>query len=462
MNLNDNFKYLHMGLPDDILRRKLFGDFQGAIQLIDKKLKSEDYPQALLNSLIVQREIMLRLAENYPYTKTQAIEKVQAHITDFTESEFDNKVLDGEIEWIYIQGVPHYFDRFYESMVKTDAAFAARAGIKNMVCDGGSIGTDIKEDPLDQAAKRMKEQGNISNRISLRASVEIKDEYFEPGKLVRVHLPIPCNCPQQSEIHIKKMDPPGGHISPEDAPQRTIYWEERMMENHPFTVEYSYVYTAQYQDVDSIVPDENQPSFDNHEKAPHILFTPYIRELTQSLTQELNSPLEKARSIYDFVTLNMKYSFMRSYFSLENIPETGALNLRGDCGVMALLFITLCRCAGIPARWQSGLITRPDFCGAHDWAMFYIAPYGWLYADPSFGTGAVREENEERRKFYFGNLDPFRMVANTEFQADFTMAKDFWRADPYDNQVGEIETLHRGLRYFEFKRSKEVIGFEVL
>jgi hypothetical protein len=94
--------------------------------------------------------------------------------------------------------------------------------------------------------------------------------------------------------------------------------------------------------------------------------------------------------------------------------------------------------------------------------MFYVAPYGWLYADPSFGTGAVREQNEERRQFYFGNLDPFRMVANSEFQVGFTVPKEFWRADPYDNQVGEIETLHHGLRYIEFDRFKEVIKFEEL
>ena len=31
--------------------------------------------------------------------------------------------------------------------------------------------------------------------------------------------------------------------------------------------------------------------------------------------------------------------------------------------VQALLFITLCRCAGIPARWQSGLFVTPDDTG---------------------------------------------------------------------------------------------------
>ncbi len=460
INLNHKFKYLHFGVSDDILRRKCYGDFQGAIGLIDKKLESKDQPEAMLNSLIVQREIINRLEENYPYTKSQAIEKVQDDIKDFNEEEFDKRELNGEIDWIYIGGIPHYFDRFYETLIKTNKAFAKRAGVENIISDGASITKESEEDPLDRAARIMREKGSKSNRITVRASVQIKEEYFQPGQFLRVHLPIPCSCLQQSDIKIEKVFPSGPQIAPEDAPQRTIYWEEKMLENHPFTVEYSYIYKADYNDVNSIIPDEIQPSFDTEELPPHIVFTPYIQELTNSLTEGIQSPLEKARAIYDFITLNMKYSFMRSYFCLENIPETGARNLKGDCGVMALLFITLCRCTGIPARWQGGLVTRPDFCGAHDWTMFYIAPYGWLYADPSFGTGAVREENELRRQFYFGNLEPFRMVANSEFQADFIPPKTFWRADPYDNQVGEIETLNGGLKYFQFERLKEVIAFE--
>ena len=130
--------------------------------------------------------------------------------------------------------------------------------------------------------------------------------------------------------------------------------------------------------------------------------------------------------------------------------------------MFALLFVTLCRCAGIPAQWQSGLAAEPGFCGAHDWARFYVAPYGWLYADPSYGTAAVRAGNEARRKFYFGNLDPCRMVANNAFQAPFTVDKAHWRADPYDNQVGEMETGEHGLTYEEFLRDKQVLSCEEL
>jgi len=235
-----------------------------------------------------------------------------------------------------------------------------------------------------------------------------------------------------------------------------------MTENHEFVVEYSYTHTARYADLSAIVPDPVQPDFCTQEEAPHIVFTPYIRELAASLTEGVTDPLEKARIFYDFITLNMKYTFMPAYFSQENIAENCARNFTGDCGVLTLLFITLCRCVGIPAQWQSGLEAEPGFCGGHDWARFYIAPHGWLYADPSFGTGAVRTDSETRRKHYFGNLDAFRMVANSAFQAPLYPEKRHWRADPYDNQVGEMETAEKGLSYAEFDRFKSTVSFEEL
>jgi transglutaminase-like putative cysteine protease len=152
---------------------------------------------------------------------------------------------------------------------------------------------------------------------------------------------------------------------------------------------------------------------------------------------------------------------MREYITIENIPEYAALGKKGDCGVQALLFITLCRITGIPARWQSGLYTTKYTAGSHDWAQFYIAPYGWLFADCSLGGNAYREKDELRREFYFGNLDPFRMPANREFQREFVLAKAHLRADPYDNQRGEVEYETRGLRYDEFTSEILVSAQEV-
>lgn len=468
MNINDTFRYLNMGLPEDILRRKLSGDLAGAIKLIDRRLSEDLLPRELRFCLTAEREMISRMPEDYPYTKEEALALVREHIPDFTEEEFEERVEERKIGFLYLDGERRFFDRFFSSMCKSEPAFALRAGVKLPGVESAGKGS-AGEARLDRFARLMRERGEVANRIRIRAGLRIKDEVYEPGMFVRAHLPIPAACEQQSEIRIEKIFPEGGKIAPEDALQRTVCWEtalsERKGDGPDFYVEYSYVHRAKYHDVERMQREALwkgcvQPDFYTEEEAPHIVFTPYIRRLAAALTEGVKGPLEKARRFYDHITLHMKYSFMPAYFGMENIAENCGKNLTGDCGVFALLFLTLCRSVGIPACWQSGLTAEPDFCGAHDWVRFYVEPYGWLYADPSYGTGAVRTGNEERRKFYFGNLDAYRMVANRAFQAPFTIPKEHWRADPYDNQLGEIETGERGLRFGEYERSKEVLSCE--
>jgi hypothetical protein len=100
--------------------------------------------------------------------------------------------------------------------------------------------------------------------------------------------------------------------------------------------------------------------------------------------------------------------------------------------------------------------------GMHDWAQFYVAPYGWLYTDCSFGSSAVRNGNELRREFYFGNLDPFRMCANSEFQHEFDPPKKYMRYDPYDNQDGEAEYEDMRLLNTQIFTDQEMIEWEEL
>ena len=49
------------------------------------------------------------------------------------------------------------------------------------------------------------------------------------------------------------------------------------------------------------------------------------------------------------------------------------------------------------------------------------------------------------------------MVANSVFCENFTVPKEQWRADPYDNQLGEIESSERGYLFDEYERKKEIL-----
>ena len=496
MNENQYFSYLDVGLPEAVEKMKLCGELEAAVDCIDQRLACTNLPENLRYCLLAEREMIRRMPADFPYTRAEAMDIIRAEIPSYTEEEFDAAVACGQIRFIYLHGEMRIFNRFFSSMCKSVPEFRART--KVALNGGESSGRGSKGDlRLNRSMRIMKEQGALANRITIRATVKVEDTAFKPGMLVRVHVPIAAACEQQSDIRIESMFPENGQIAPEDAEQRTVYWEENMQENHEFSVTYSYVHTAKWHDVETVLHGmpmsqgamqdagsvcseaAQRPSGvpelpclkpealaeylkDTAELAPHIEFTPYIRALTEARAQGCTTPLEKAKSFYDFITKNFRYTYMPAYFTLDSIAENCARSFTGDCGVFALLFITMCRCAGIPAEWQSGFAAEPEFVGGHDWARFYAEPFGWLFADPSFGVSSNRNENEERRMFYFGNLDPYRMVANRAFQAPFTVDKRYFRTDPYDNQYGEIETEDRGLRYDEYKRKAEIVSFEEL
>ena len=456
MNINDTVKYLRVSLPEDILRRKMFGDYEGAILLMDRRLEDPKLPEALRGCLLVQKKICQELPGEFPYSREDALAIIRKDIPDFTEEEFQEQVDRRNIRWIYVNGEERYFNRFYSSMCKAVPEISRRA--QQQVGGMESISTTSQAVNLrDVTIAKMKETGSLTTRIRIRASVKLKDECFTPGMFIRAHLPVAADCDQQHDIRIEKIFPENGIVSPADAGQRTVCWEENMQENHEFVVEYSYLHTAKYKDAYNGTGIPGSYDFDIQEQEPHIVFTPYIKALCAELTESITDPLLKARAFYDFITKNMYYTFMPNYMVQENFAENCGLSYTGDCGILALLFLTLCRCAGIPAQWQSGLTVEPDFIGGHDWVRFYVEPYGWIFVDASYGTSSTRAENEERRQFYFGNLDPYRMVANRAFQENFTIPKQQWRTDPYDNQLGEMETAGHGFAYGEYVRDKTIL-----
>ena len=73
---------------------------------------------------------------------------------------------------------------------------------------------------------------------------------------------------------------------------------------------------------------------------------------------------------------------------------------------------------------------------------------------------AWRAGEKERWNYYFGNLDIFRMPANSEIQKEFMPEKKWLRIDPIDNQRGEFEYEDHGLRFSQIEVSQELLSME--
>lgn len=436
---------LSANLPEDIMKKKWAGDYEGALALIDYRLAHAPLTRMMRNRLEIEKEILARLPLDYPYPRDEAIRMVQERLPDFTEAEFDQLELEGALDYMYIHGQRHYYRRFLRTLIKVNPMIRERLNIQ----------PDPENHMLNDTIASLKASGTERWHIHVRHKMRVRDGAFIPGETYLAHLPIPMPCAQTENIRLIDIDK-DAFIAPENYPQRTAAFRRTMNESEFFTVEYEYDNVMRY--VDLTNPEEAKkrhalPVYphaapvseaDLSEHAPHICFTPYLRDLAREIRGGETDSLRIARKIYEYVTTQINYTFMREYFLVDNGSEYAALNKKGDCGIQALLFITLCRICGIPARWQAGLYTPADGIGNHDWAQFYIEPFGWLFCDCSFGGSAWRSGNMERWNFYFGNLDPYRMVCNAAYQESFTPEKQHMRIDPYDNQCGECECSVRG------------------
>ena len=440
-NQNEAFLHLNDALPADIARRRDMGDLAGALRLIDARLSSGVQP-LLAPRLEAERLRLTRLPYDYPYTRPEAVALVRAEWPGFTEAQFDALLDGGRIDWRMVDGELRVHREFLESL----RIYPKEAP--------GLVHEAVDNAERDAVLARMEREGSLTARITLKA--DIRALVPVAGQEVQAWPPLPAPCPQQSNI--ERLDcTPGGVAAPEYAPQRTMWWKTNGVGE--FSVTYRYLFRAEYTAPMSLSLELAQPDFDLEEQPPHIVFTPYLRALAARLTEGCANPAEKAKAIYDYVTGQVDYRYQPAYLQLDCIADQCAKTLRGDCGVFALLFITLCRIAGIPARWQSGLAVRPGRVGPHDWAMFYLAPHGWLWADCSFGSSARRSGEDARRAHYFGSLDPWRMVANSAFQAPLTPPMPAWRQDPYDNQCGELMVGGRGLDAPERAWGHELLDF---
>lgn len=451
-----DLKYLLVDLPGDIRRLKDAGDFDRMKRVINMRLASDI-------SLPMRRRLELELAMDamlpaaYPYSREEAARILDETISDFRMEELDYFQDTDAADWIYINGEVRFRRNFMNNLITTRADIAARVKDKKRL-EGGKANSAL----LDQTIAKMKDRGEIAYRMRIRASVQVKPEHYRPGKKLRVHIPVPIVGQQISDVKIIATSHEPVKISAPDYPQRTVCFEGVYAPDTELWVEYEFVNRMKYVNPDPAKVLPAQPTFYTQEQAPHIVFKPYIKDLALSIVGSETNPLVKARKIYDYVTSAPIYSFMPPYFVIEDLPGFMATRLKGDCGVFALLFITLCRCAGVPARWQSGLYTTPLEIGMHDWAQFYVAPYGWLYVDCSFGNSAFHKGLDYRRDFYFGNLDPFRMVAASEFQHEFDPPRRYMRYDPYDNQDGEAEYEDMPLLNSEIYTDQEMIEIEEL
>jgi hypothetical protein len=439
--------FLAYPLPIEIKTAIIEGDYSKAKKIITNYM-TLNIPQEMILRLKYELERMAQIKKNYSYNEREALAILRKKLKDYRLGEFQDWLENGYIDRIRHNNRYLYFSRFFENLLFLNPALSDRRKVSTRR-------VELAKTLLNERIEKINRGELLKYRITAGIKINLKR-----SERYKVWLPIPLENGMIENVKILKTEPEHNNILKKSV-QNTIYFEA---ENNNFSVEFQYdikEISLKSQNVLGDLEKGFKISKMLKEKYPHVIFSPYLKKLTESIVSDEKNTYQKAKKIYDWITENVRYTYVPDYFLFDNISEYVATSLRGDCGMQALLFITMCRIAGLPAKWQSGWYITPYNASPHDWAQIYIEPYGWIPVDPSKG-GINNTKNFYKRDFYFGNLDGFRMIANEDFQVDFDPSKKYMRSDPVDNQIGEVETDSQNIFPDKFKHKIYIRKFERL
>ena len=432
-------------------------------------------------------DLNYRLQVDFSWTQQQVKDYIQKYIPDVTDEQIDAWTQAGVLESMMLNGERRYFNRTAANLFRVDStAKAIKKAQQPQPTTIGALDSVLLENI--QAVYNHADSVAVTKRFRVKYTLTVQADAVPQGEIIRCWLPYPQDiAPRQTNIKLlhtshkpvlsadvcpsKKM---AGKLTKND--HATLYMQAIAEKSKPtiFSEEFEYTARGVYNtlNINKIKPyDTSSATYQlyTQEREAHIIFTPRLRALADSLTQGLTHPLEQAQAIYMWVDKTFPWAGAMEYSTLANIPEYVLESGHGDCGQVALLFITLCRIVGIPAHFQSGFWVQPNDEGMHDWAEIYFEGVGWVPVDQSYGPTRFDESSPlltpylqemSGNYFYLGGMDNFRLIVNQDFGQELYPSKLYPRSETVDFQRGEVEWRNGNIYFPDWDYEIQVTEIE--
>jgi transglutaminase-like putative cysteine protease len=432
------------------------GQFQSAQTRIDAELKRSDVSSETRHALEFQRVRMQRMHDDFSLTADQVKQRVRQQIPDLTDAEFASWDAHGLFERMDIDGERMYFARAPSNLFRLSAEAEARRKVRTPFAHGDVEQLSEYHRKVIQQAQESGRSSVMPQKVKVTQTLTVNADAVPAGKTIRAWIPYPrAIAGQQQDINFVSSQPSAHVIAPESALQRTVYLEQKAQAKKPtvFSATYELTIYSQYHAIDAAKVEPAKISSDLApyvaERAPHIAFTEPLHIFSRQVVGDATNPYQIAQRIFSAVD-EIPWAGAREYSTIPNLSAYTLDAGHGDCGEQTMLLITLMRMNGIPARWQSGwTFTRGDYEDIHDWAEIYLAPYGWIPVDVTYGR--LDSTDPSLKWFYLGGLDNFRIAFNDDFSTEFVPRKNSFRSDTVDSQRGEVEWDGGDLYYDKWK-----------
>jgi transglutaminase-like putative cysteine protease len=271
---------------------------------------------------------------------------------------------------------------------------------------------------------------------------------FGPGtvKTMDVHLALPVNRVNQVIID-KTYTPNYTDIITDQWGQKTTRFhfadikplERKEIKMVSTITTYDVRYFIYPDKVDSLsaIPDSIKSKYlANNEKFKYD--DPIIKDaLNEAIGTEKN-PYWIARKIYNYINEHLYYERVGGWNTAPTVLKRG----NGSCSEYSFVYISMCRAAGLPARYVGSVVVRGDDASMddvfHRWVEVYFPGYGWVPIDPSGGDKTLPRDQAD----CFGSLSNRFYITTQSGGGSETMgwtynSNEFWTTDPQTNIVYE-------------------------
>ena len=434
------------------------GEFSQASQLMKRLPKGERRRcEVQIDSL---NTIMERIRKDFNMTPEQGLSLIRERVPDVTTDQVERWKSARKIEYMTIDGREWWFRKSVRNLWLLAEEFKAtqQADAAEDLAARRAMYLEAMATPADAHGCR------DPRRVTVTFWLDVNADAVPAGEILRVWMPWPYENMRQHNIKMLSSNRPVTYS--EGTRHHTVYMEATAVKGQPTHFEYTFAYDVSerhiaQQDLLAMLEPYNTSDPDyiyyTGNDGPHIQITDDLRALAREIVGDETNPVLQAAMVYRWISRSFPWAGAREYSTIKNMPHYVLLNKHGDCGQVTLLYISLVRSLGIPARWESGWWIEPGAENWHDWAETYFEGIGWVPTDQSYGRSSIDTPLDT---YYASGIDLYRMASNEAVGDPLSPAKKYIRSETVDFQPGEVEWKGGNLYYDHWKSHLRVDSME--
>lgn len=407
--------------------------------------------------------IQRRILSDFRLTRAEADSIIMERYPGVTHADIDTFIAKHYIEAKEIDGVQRIHRKSPGNLKLLNPEFNGGARIR------GDHASQTRISYVDSVLNyyRGKNPKGLAHDVTFRFTIDVPYHEEIAGDTLRVWMPVPLQNPEggrQNSVEIVSATPSEYILSDGKSMHNSIYFTAPAPTEPGDTVHFEYTGKFQTQGryfalkdlIADAKPYDKESELYKRYTTPEGRHVIRLDSLAQSIVGKETNPAKQVEMVYDYIISRYPWAGAREYSTISCIPEYVMREGHGDCGQVSLLFISLMRSLGVPARWESGWMIHPGEVNLHDWAEVYYEGIGWVPVDVSFGRYATSSDPEVV-SFYSHGIDAHRLAANTGVGGEFYPEKKFVRSETVDFQLGEVEVSKGNLFYPAWNLNMEVI-----